>query len=136
MIHTSYFAKYRGNAGCSIALRHPKGYKGFTCEALYPPKSLLDWYNYHSNNIGEVFMTKKELHLAMAEQYNEHVLKRLDVKSVAEALDGKVLLCWEGSGKFCHRHLVSQWLRNHGYKCEELVYNSDLKGMSSRRKAK
>jgi uncharacterized protein (DUF488 family) len=39
---------------------------------------------------------------------------------VAQALEGKVLLCYEKSGDFCHRHLVAEWLRRYGYEVKEL----------------
>jgi len=29
---------------------------------------------------------------------------------VADDLEGKVLLCWELPGQFCHRRLVAEWL--------------------------
>ena len=29
------------------------------------------------------------------------------------------LLCYEKPDDFCHRHLVSKWFNEHGYKCEE-----------------
>jgi hypothetical protein len=29
---------------------------------------------------------------------------------VADELEGKVLLCWELPGQFCHRRLVAEWL--------------------------
>lgn len=32
-----------------------------------------------------------------------------------------VLLCYERTGLFCHRHLVSKWLRYHHIDCEELI---------------
>lgn len=33
------------------------------------------------------------------------------------------LVCYEKSTDFCHRHLVADWLRSHGYECEEFVFN-------------
>jgi uncharacterized protein (DUF488 family) len=32
-----------------------------------------------------------------------------------------VLLCYETIGKYCHRHLVSDWLRRHGIECREYL---------------
>jgi hypothetical protein len=37
--------------------------------------------------------------------------RRLDPAIVANELDGYTLLCWEGPGKFCHRHIVADWLK-------------------------
>lgn len=42
------------------------------------------------------------------------------VKDLIERLDGKVLLCYCGAGKFCHRHLVSDKIRKLGFECREI----------------
>lgn len=31
------------------------------------------------------------------------------------------LLCYETPEKFCHRHLVCNWLNDHGIECRELT---------------
>lgn len=137
MIKTSYYAKYRGNAACCISVTHPPGFKGVTCEQLYPPKSLLAWYKHNLNeitkkydnaeNIDTFIELRKSLQRQYDQSYREDVLYRLDPHNVAAMLDGKVLLCWEKSGQFCHRYIVAEWLREHGYKCEELIYKNELK---------
>jgi uncharacterized protein (DUF488 family) len=33
------------------------------------------------------------------------------------------LVCYEKPTDFCHRHLVADWLKEHGYECEEFKYN-------------
>ena len=43
--------------------------------------------------------------------YSKEELDKLDPKQVYEELgENAVLLCWEKSSDFCHRHLVSEWL--------------------------
>ena len=42
--------------------------------------------------------------------YTSHVLSRLDPVDTYRELDGSVLLCWEKTGKFCHRHPIASWL--------------------------
>ena len=37
-------------------------------------------------------------------------LNRLDAHRIARELDGKILLCWEPPGVFCHRRMVAEWL--------------------------
>ena len=44
------------------------------------------------------------------EKYYETVLSQLEPKEVFDELDGKVLLCYEESKEFCHRHIVATWL--------------------------
>ena len=29
------------------------------------------------------------------------------------------LICYEKTSVFCHRHLVAEWLKQNGFKCEE-----------------
>jgi uncharacterized protein (DUF488 family) len=47
-------------------------------------------------------------------------LDKLNPKLVGDMLQNKVLLCYEKSSDFCHRHIVAAWLRHYGYKAEEL----------------
>lgn len=58
--------------------------------------------------------------VAFATSYKMLVLDQRDVHKVAKECEGKILLCHEGSGKFCHRHLVAEWLRMAGYEIDEV----------------
>ena len=52
--------------------------------------------------------------------FHERVLNKLDPRQVAQELsDDAVLMCYEKSGDFCHRHLVADWLRTAGIAVEE-----------------
>jgi len=43
--------------------------------------------------------------------YYEEVLKDLNpMKVYVDLGQNAVLLCWEKSGDFCHRHIVADWL--------------------------
>ena len=42
--------------------------------------------------------------------FYDEVLKNLDPNKVYNDLDGAVLLCYEESYEFCHRHIVASWL--------------------------
>jgi len=95
---TSYFAKYRGDKGVSIAAKAPPGFKGETYPALYPKWSFLGRYKEDGD---EDKYTKA---------YYDEVLSKLDPEKVYADLKGKVLLCWERSGSFCHRRIVAEWL--------------------------
>lgn len=111
MIYTSYFAKYRGENGISIARTQPmKNGVPYYPEMgrLRPPKWLLE--DYKAGVVREDYF----------EQYYTHiVLKGLDPVEYAKLLEGKVLLCWEKSSDFCHRHIVADWLRKAGYEVKE-----------------
>lgn len=111
MIYTSYFAKYRGGNGVSIARRQPSK-DGAPCypelARLQPPKSLL--WDYKTGRI-----TENEF----KSMYRNLVLRGLNPHAWAKRLQGKVLLCWEKPGDFCHRHIVADWLRKAGYEVKE-----------------
>ena len=104
---TGYFAKYgsypkgTGYDYISIA-RYNKFWKGGEYKKLAPPPELLS-------------ISDKE---AYEQAYREHVLAKLDPKTVYDELgENAVLLCYEKfedclSGKtFCHRHIVAAWLK-------------------------
>ncbi len=97
-IKTSYFAKYRGADGVSIALKSPPGFRGENYPSLFPKWEFLVKYKWDKDEV------------AYIRAYKEQVLSRLDSHKVWKDLDGKVLLCWERSGSFCHRRIVAKWL--------------------------
>lgn len=111
MIYTSYFAHYKGDNGVAICLGAP-WWKGERYPNLAPYKELLDWWKNveHSQQNIAIYV----------DCYRQYVLSTLDVHTVASELEGKVLLCFEKPNDFCHRQVVAQWLRENGYKCEEL----------------
>lgn len=78
---------------------------------LYPGWELLKRYKEGQDNQEEARVL-----------YHSQVLSKLDPKEVWEELgEDAVLLCWEKTDSFCHRHLVAEWLEeNLGVKIEEL----------------
>jgi len=118
MIYTSYFSK-SGNLGnaVSIALMSPDFFKGAEYPDLFPTKDLLNSYKYC--NMSEKVYEKKYLELL-------NNVRDLDLNKVAKELDGKVIICWENSNKFCHRHVVAKWLRPY-IEVKELVVESKYK---------
>lgn len=125
-IYTSYFAKaYQfpdDKYTCiAISVGVPKAINVKSYKKLAP---LWDIVQEYKNNGGDIERYKSRY-------YNE-VLNKLDVcevyKELEELSGGKdvVLLCYEGikNNDFCHRHLVSQWLRQNGYDAPgELILN-------------
>jgi uncharacterized protein YeaO (DUF488 family) len=57
--------------------------------------------------------------------YKSEVLDLLDpvliINKLSQFYDSTdfTLMCWESPKDHCHRHLISDWLINNGYKCEE-----------------
>ena len=69
------------------------------------------------------------------EKYNDTILSKLnphEVKSDLYNLANKrdvFILCYETPEKFCHRHIVADWLNENGIHCEEW---KDRKSISSK----
>ncbi len=98
---TSYFSKYNGKNGISIALSSPSWFKGNSFKKLAPTWSILNEYKKTKNKERYIKRFKKE------------ILSKLDPNEVFNSLGNKaVLLCWEKSGKFCHRRIVAEWLED------------------------
>ena len=113
-IYTSYFANLRalGKEGImpiSIARYSPKWYNGPRYTLVSPTSYMLS-----SSCSHEEYLRK----------YAD-ILKRLDAKQVIHAIhtmaNGKdvALCCYEKPGEFCHRHLLSEWLRKNGFDVNE-----------------
>jgi uncharacterized protein (DUF488 family) len=117
MIYTSYFSskKYNKEDGISIA-RYNKFWKGSSYQYLYPSPKLLAWWK----SLPKEEQLRKEIIDQYCQAYYEETLMDLNPHAVAAELDEKVLLCYEKSEDFCHRHLVAAWLRHYGYAVEEL----------------
>lgn len=110
MIYTSYFSsrKWELTKGISIA-RYNKFWKGESYPSLFPTFSIL--HDYKNGLINEKEYERR---------YISEVLSKLNPAKVYQDLNNKVLLCYEKSGDFCHRHIVAKWLNDNGFKCEEL----------------
>ena len=122
MLYTSYFAKAKKitdpNTVCvSIALNPPPWFKGLCYKKVSPTQDILN--NWHSNHNEEQYIAS----------YTSEVLNNLNAKSVVLDLikltenkyDNIVLLCYETSDKFCHRHLLAKWLTDNGFPTKELI---------------
>lgn len=117
MIYTSYFSskKYNKENGISIA-RYNMFWNGDSYPLLYPSTSLLAWWK----GLSKEAQQSKYYQDVYGEAYYKETLALLNPHIVAAELEGKVLLCYEKSEDFCHRHLVAAWLRHYGYEAEEL----------------
>ena len=118
MIYTSYFAKYKGDKGVSIARSTPKWWKGDCYKTLAPSVELLKWWK----SLAKEEQTAAGYIVKYTQRFLEETLNPLEpfINDIYESLDGKVLLCYEKSEDFCHREIVAQWFIAHGLECKEL----------------
>ena len=118
MIKTSYFARIKGSKklqdrAVAICLYPPKGWTGLVAKELCPSKSLLEWWkNCKQTPLDVGTYTKR---------YYKETLSKLDPDEIYKKYNNKLLVCFESYDKFCHRHLVAEWLRENGHKCNELI---------------
>lgn len=105
-MNTSYFAKSsRHSNAVSIAARAPDWYNGRQYKILAPKWNFFKKYKDENDE-------KYHDQVFYIEQYYREVLDKLNPHQVLRDLgENAVLLCWEKSGDFCHRHLVADWLR-------------------------
>jgi hypothetical protein len=113
-IYTTYFANVKKLPQefnfVSIATTTPPGFPGEICRELMPDKKVL---RAHKN---------KEI---TQEKFTEEFRKKLaNLGNPSFLLDryGEdiILVCYEGIGSFCHRHLVAEWLVSFGHVVKEL----------------
>lgn len=115
MIYTGYFARIKDYDGTCISIAG-KTPDGINCEKYLkfaPSKSLV--YDYKSGEIGA---------FAYIDRYQKEVLDKLDKQEVHDYLtsfdEDIILLCYEPSNIFCHRHIVADWIESElGLKVEE-----------------
>lgn len=122
MIYTSYFAKLKSLPKdvlpVSICGKAPSWYTGLQYKKLAPKYDFfMEWKQNHDNDY-------------YIKCFNDKVLGEIDVLTVLRNLIGMmnseykhiVLVCYEKPADFCHRHLVSEWLRNNDIECEEYKF--------------
>lgn len=124
MLYTSYFAKIKDLPKdvvvVGICLKPPKGFVGVNYKPLAPL-----WY---------FFSKWKETqdNDYYIECYNKEVLGKLSIEQVLNDIyrltgqrDNICFVCYEKPNDFCHRHLFSKWLNEHGYVCVEYNYENN-----------
>ena len=120
-MYTGYFAnmnKYQAAGLIPVAISRylPEGYIGFSYQELAPTADLLKEWKYGPHKGDTIYyrtvFTETTLNLLESSKVCA------DLAAVGE-LDKVILICYETPGKFCHRHLVADWLQQHGVNCTE-----------------
>lgn len=135
MIYTSYFAHVKKLVGqhphlkfVSIAGKTPDWFDGTQISILKYSKLApkWDWWRIWHDKFAEN-LESEESRDWYREKYFSTVLSKLDPKKVRDELMelsdkyNVCLLCFETPEKFCHRHLVAEWLNDGGIECRELI---------------
>ena len=119
MIYTGYYTnikKYEeaGLVPIAISGKVPDFYDGLTYPDFAPRYEMFQkWKNGEITNEGYVREYRAYLDTLDKEEI------RQDFNSPHEC-NNMILLCYEKSGDFCHRHVLADWLEeNFGYRIEE-----------------
>lgn len=123
-LFTSYYARSGKNPNAvSISAKAPSFYTGKVYLPLAPSWELLRAYK--SGQVDEWGYTEWYLRLLTERKLTpEHVVGELE--------EGSVLLCYEKSKDFCHRHIVAEWLEQSGVaRVTELTFSAKGKEEST-----
>jgi len=110
-MNTGYYAVHgRLENTVAISAKVPDFYKGRCYKKLAPSWSIYSEWKASGDN---------DLYI---KRFNSEILTPLSPEEVYENLgDDAILLCYESAEKFCHRHLVAEWLmKNLGVEIKEL----------------
>ena len=124
-IHTSYFGNIKAiekerphEVFVSIAGLSPKWFRGYKLPELAPKKWWWKiWHDSFKDNL-----ESEESRAWYMKKYKETVLDKLDPSDIVRKIvhlekkedvcSNLTLLCYETPEKFCHRHLVAEWLNS------------------------
>lgn len=117
IIYTSYFGKMKKFPDnffpIAICQYLPKWYNGANIKLFAPSSAILN--EYHLTNNKKIYTQKYLKQIVEIENIDLYINK------IFEKCGDKipVLLCYEKSNEFCHRHILSAILRIYGYNCKE-----------------
>lgn len=120
-IFTTYFAKLKKHSDIlpiAICAKPPKGFSGPVLSELAPTFDILMQYKESGDEARYIARFNDEILGLISPQAVYNLIE--DITRANDA-DKAALVCFEKSGDFCHRHLVSAWLNNAlGLTIEEL----------------
>ena len=108
MIKTSNYTNCHTDKYKVYSISRDKGedanYSGDCFLELAPKREFFKTWRHNRGLVDEI--TNNEYY--MREFYTQ-VLKPLNPEEIYEKLDNSILLCYEESNEFCHRHIVAAW---------------------------
>ena len=125
MIYTGYYSKMKEYADSgltllSISRTKPEFAKScIDIPQLFPSDKIL--WDHKKGKIDEMEYTSKQLY-----QLNELGVDRI-IKMIQIFGDNVVLLCWESPEKFCHRHILADYInKNSNINVEEFGKEKEI----------
>ena len=124
MIYTGYYSKMKEYADLgltllSISRTKPEFAKScIDIPQLFPSDKIL--WDHKKGKIDEMEYTSKYL-----DQLNELGADRI-IKMIQIFGDNVVLLCWESPEKFCHRHILADYINKNSVVVEEFGKENEI----------
>ena len=122
MIYTSYFANIKSLPShitpISICGKAPESWKGLQYKKLAPKYDFFMEWKKNGDNDYYIKCFKEQVLDKLNPMDVIADLARLDYDFNIDKSD-ICLICYEKPEEFCHRHLVADWLNEHGFECKE-----------------
>lgn len=113
-------------AGNLISISFDKGKDaGFSGKAMLDLAPYRDFFHVWKNNIGKI---PEEVNTRYyIEQYYRRVLSKVDVMGLLKNEKDPILLCYEESSQFCHRHVLAEYINiKYGIEVPEIEIDENL----------
>ncbi len=125
MIYTGSYKNCKDSNYQTYSISKDKGkdtnYNGLCFLTLAPKES---FFRIWRNNQG--IMDEMENNEFYIKEYYNQILVKLNPEDIYQTLDNSILLCYEDSNQFCHRHIVAAWLElTLGIEVNEVTVNQD-----------
>lgn len=123
-IFTGSYEKCKAGNLISISFDKGKsaGFEGKTLLELAPYRELFDIWRDNKGKIPEEENTRYYI-----EQYYNKILSKVNIEQLLKDEKDPILLCYEESNDFCHRHVVAEYINiKYGIEVPEIEINEDL----------
>lgn len=99
------------------------GFEGKAITELAPYRDFFDVWRANKGKISEEENTRYYI-----EQYYNRVLSKVNIKELLKNEKWPILLCYEDSNEFCHRHVLAEYINiKYGVKVHEIEIDESLK---------
>lgn len=98
------------------------GFEGKSIPQLAPKRKFWDIWHSRIGKISEEENTRYYI-----EQYYKQVLSKVDILQIIKDERDPILLCFEDSSEFCHRHILAEYINiKYGIEVPEIEINDTL----------
>lgn len=120
MVFTSYYSSrlIRGKESQCVGISRKRMVNFRHCSKLEPPKEMFAEYQQAKATGNKTVIQKAFKRYEV--KYKNYLLT-LDVHAAYQALDGRILLCFEKDDTTCHRKWIRDWFKHFGYEAAELT---------------